>query len=155
MEDYIFLIIAVVISIFAALKKSKKPENLPGVEETERPRNFLMDEFLGDDFLDESDDEVVLPVKLSPVIQREPLVVNSQLKSPSNYRPGFIRTLPELQKNSFQTTVAKITPNEEDEKNEDENSSGILEGFSLRKAFVYSEIMTRKYNSEAESSFSI
>jgi hypothetical protein len=36
-------------------------------------------------------------------------------------------------------------PKEEDEPDEVEESMNYLEDFSLRKAFVYSEIMNRKY----------
>ncbi len=149
MEDYIFLIIAVVISIFAALKKNKNKQEVPGTEETERPRNFLMDQLLGDDFLDEPDEDEVLPEKIiRPVMYKEPLVVKSQLKAPGNFRPGLKSTIPFQSKNNFQTKESNTNFDEVDEEYDSENSSSILEDFSLRKAFVYSEIMNPKYLSE-------
>lgn len=145
MHDYIFLIIAVVISIFAAVTKSKKKvSNNPFEKEEEKPRNSVMDQFLGHDFLEDDDDEVKFPEWKTPIMQKEPLVV-SQLAKPEIFHQEFQTHLPERKNSKIQLSVKKqdaevvIEP-------ESEETPGYLDGFSLRRAFVYSEIMTRKYS---------
>jgi len=64
------------------------------------------------------------------------------------YHPGFKRTLPDMQKRNIPVTVRKPIESKIEPESEYEDMPGYLEDFSLRKAFVYSEIMNRKYESD-------
>ena len=72
MEDYIFLIIAIVLSIFGAINqnKKKKIEENPFLEAEEKPRNSFMDQLLGADFLNEPE------VKKAPTVRIKPMLPN-------------------------------------------------------------------------------
>jgi hypothetical protein len=145
MEDYIFLIIAVLISIFAAINKNKKKEGnkiLQNIREPE-PENFMMDLFPEDDFLDE--DFVQEPLRKEPLKIREPLIAPSPLLVPGNYKSTFKSTLPDRSVKSIQSSFKKETPPKNEETFVGEETSGILEDFSLRKAIIYSEILKPKY----------
>lgn len=153
MDDYIFLIIAVVISIFAAIKKNKKKvADVPLEKKVEKPRNFIMDQLLGDDFLADSDDEVDFPEWPEPEIRKQPLVAIMPEESKLPEPQIFQSHLPKRQSSNIQLSVKKTVPEEVDEI-ETEDIPGYLEDFSLRKAFVYSEIMTPKFRAESTSLF--
>jgi len=145
MEDYIFLIIAIVLSIFGAINKNKKKkiEENPFLETGEKPRNSFMDQLLGADFLNEPE------VKKAPPVRIKPAKVNVANKSTIDiprekfYHQVFKSTLPDRPKHELLKTTWK--QKEEEEFVEDEESINYLEDFSLRKAVVYSEIMNRKY----------
>jgi hypothetical protein len=145
MEDYIFLIIAIVLSIFGAINqnKKKKIEDNPFSETEEKPRNRFMDQLLGADFLNEPE------VKKAPPVRIKPVPVNVAAKSTIDiprgkfYHQTFKSTLPDRPKHELIQTTWK--QKEEEEIFEAEESINYLEDFSLRKAFVYSEIMNRKY----------
>ena len=57
MEDYIFLIIAIVISIFGALSKTKKRAREENLEEPPMPRNSRTDPFLNFEMMDMDHEE--------------------------------------------------------------------------------------------------
>lgn len=144
MEDYIFLIIAIVLSIFGVINQSKK-KNIAAnriIEEKEEPRNQFMDEF-DDDFLNEPE------VTIAPPVQKKPIQVNVANKSTIDiprgkfYHQSFKSTLPDRPKHERLQTTWK--QKEDDEIGEADESMNYLEDFSLRKAFVYSEILNRKY----------
>jgi hypothetical protein len=145
MEDYIFLIIAIVLSIFGAINqnKKKKAEVNPFVEGVDEPRNGFMDQLLGRDFLDEP------VVKKAPKVRVNPTQANVAAKSTSEiprskfYHQAFKSTLPDRPKHEVIQTSRKLK--EEEEAVEVEESVNYLEDFSLRKAFIYSEILNRKY----------
>jgi len=139
MEDYIFLIIAIVLSIFGAINQNKKKkfnEN-PFPEKKEEPRNHFMDQLLGSDFLDEPEVKKPQSVRINPV----PVKVGAEA-SEKFYHQVFKSTLPDRPKHELIQTTRK---QKEEEIGEVEESIDYLEDFSLRKAFVYSEIMNRKY----------
>lgn len=152
MEDYIFLIIAVVISIFAAINKNRKAkmEDLPLEEEealeSER-RNRFMDELLGEDFLEEDEAPKPQPMRVQPL--PKPAIVkakeNMDVRSGLDYkRPRFKSTLPERIK---RPSIASAPRQKEDLELlvEEEETSAYLEDFSLRKAVVYSIILEPRY----------
>jgi len=148
MEDYIFLIIAVALSIFSAITKKKKKREIvnPLTEEPRTPKNSFMDQLLGEDFLADSENEVVKPVKLvRPAMEREPFLTTELSGSGGLFHPGFKHSLPKHKETSLRTTVKKAPLEVLDTVDETDETPGYLEDFSLRKAFVYSEIMTRKY----------
>lgn len=150
MEDYIFLIIAVALSIIGAInqnKKKKAAENLPETEteaEEDRPQNFFMDQLLGEDFLGEPIVKKAPPVKLRKAPAHVVFKSSSNIQKIENYQMSrFKSTLPERPKHKSILTIQK--QKEEEEIEATEESINYLEDFSLRKAFVYSQIMERKY----------
>jgi hypothetical protein len=148
MEDYIFLIIAVVISIFAAIKKqnNKADDDNPFVKKAERPRNFFMDQLLGEDFLDETEEEVKPQVMERVVVKKEPLIYTPPARQTGNSPLRFKSTLPDRQKSNLQSSFRYETVDGLEEVNAKIDYPGYLEDFSLRKAFIYSEILGRKYS---------
>ncbi|HEX7585270.1 MAG TPA: hypothetical protein VF373_11315 [Prolixibacteraceae bacterium] len=147
MKDYYFLLIAVALSIFGAIKQNMKKVDdknpLPG--KAERPRNFFLDQLLGEGFLDEPKESVAPPKRVNPA----PAIPASGITKDSNtgelYHPGFKHTLPDPQKRNVILTVQKPVAKEVGPDLESDDTPSYLEDFSLRKAFVYSEIMARKY----------
>lgn len=149
MDDYFFLIIAIALSIFGAInqnKKKKQTEN-PFEEADAKPRNFFMDQLLGKDFLDVPEPEVkkVTPIRVNPAPTKVAVT-----KSSSNVQTGgnfhlqrFKSTLPDRPKHATISTTKKIK--EEIEIAETEETIDYLEDFSLRKAFVYSQILEQKF----------
>ena len=152
MEDYIFLIIAVVISIFAAINKNKKKEIIGStiVEKEEEPGNYFMDRlFHVNSFVEE---EEPIPTKIIPALKKEPLIAPAPLRPWMNQQMPFKSSLPDRSEKKIQSSLKKETGliNNEDE-TEPIESIGYLEDFSLRKAFVYSEIINPKYLQETGS----
>lgn len=147
MEDYIFLILAVALSIFGAINQNKKKKSgdNPLAEKKERPRNFFMDQLLGEDFLAEPKEEVKPQVKIKPVMKKEPMVIATPTSQSGHYHPGFISTLPDRPIKNLQPTYRKPRVEIVEAEPETDEAPSYLEDFSLRKAFVYSEIMGRKY----------
>jgi len=147
MDDYIFLLIAIALSIFGAVKKSrKKTEGNNSFDlKAEKPRNFFMDQLLGEDFLEGSAKEIKPIPMVKPILKKEPLVSSPLLVPSGQFHPGFKSTLPDRSKKNLQPSIRKTGIEELDESGEADDFSGYLDDFSLRKAFVYSEIMSRKY----------
>jgi len=145
MEDYIFLIIAIVLSIFGAINqnKKKKVDDNPFTEEIDEPRNSFMDQLLGRDFLDEPVVKKAPPVRITPVQVNVVAKSTTEIPRAKFYHQTFKSTLPDRPKHELVHTSRKLK--EEEEIVEVEESVNYLEDFSLRKAFVYSEIMNRKY----------
>ena len=145
MEDYFFLIIAIVLSIFGAINQNrkKKIEDNPFTEVAEKPRNRFMDQLLGNDFLNEPEVRKVTPIKIKPVAVNVAAKSTIDIPRGKFYHQTFKSTLPDRPKHELIQTTWKQKDNEEyDEINE---SMNYLEDFSLRKAFIYSEIMNQKY----------
>ena len=143
MDDYIFLIIAIALSIFGAINQSKKKKAAENLLEDEvtKPRNFFMDQLLGEDFLEETEVVRTPPVKVKPApakvaIRNNNIGMNYQLER-------FKSTLPDRPKRETILTMQRQTEDEEIDGTEETTS--YLEDFSLRKAFVYSQILERKY----------
>jgi len=145
MEDYIFLIIAIVLSIFGAINQNrkKKIEDNPFTEVDEKPRNRFMDQLLGNDFLNEPEVRKVTPIKIKPVAVNVAAKSTIDIPRGKFYHQTFKSTLPDRPKHELVHTSRK--QKEEEEIAEVEDSINYLEDFSLRKAFIYSEILNRKY----------
>lgn len=149
MDDYIFLIIAIALSIFGAInqnKKKKQAEN-PFEEVDAKPRNFFIDQLLGKDFLNEYEPEVkkVVPIRVNPVPARVAAAKsNANVQTGGNFHvQRFKSTLPDRPKHQTITTTQK--KKEEVEIAETEETIDYIEDFSLRKAFVYSQILEQKF----------
>ena len=153
MEDYIFLIIAVAISIFAAINKSRKANmaDQPLEETDSKRRNFFMDQLLGEDFLEDPEEKEEKEEKKTPPMRVQPVPSKIQYKSISdtwerlNYKPPkFKSTLPDRPKH---VTIVPSTRQKEEISTivDPEETISYLDDFSLRKAIVYSLILERKY----------
>ena len=147
MEDYIFLIIAVVLSIFGAINKKKKiaEQANPFAEKPQRSKNFFLDQLLGENFVGDSEEIIKPAVREKPTLQTKPVVNPEPVSQSGLYRFGFKSTLPQQKIKAFQTITLKSEVKEPAIEIIDMDSVGYLEDFSLRKAFVYSEILQRKY----------
>ena len=146
MEDYIFLIMAVALSIFGAINQNRKKKAAENQLEAEdvKPRNFFMDQLLGIDFLGETEELKTKPVKAKPTPARVTIKSISNIQKIGNFQPQRSKsTLPDRPKR--QTILTMQRQPEEEEVVGAEESISYLEDFSLRKAFVYSQIMERKY----------
>ena len=130
MEDYIFIIIAIILSVLGAFNKKNK-KKLAQMEKEEandayEPSFFekqFSDPFFDDDF--EPEPEMVA--------QPEPKV---EVKTP----PAYETKAPKMEK----MEVVKLVEEEEDSPKETRLDS-LMKDFSLKKAVIYSEILNRKY----------
>jgi hypothetical protein len=147
MEDYIFLIIAVALSIFGAINQNKKKKNLQDqpAGKPDRPGNSFMDHFLADSFLDEKPQEVKPKVMVRRELKKEPMPVPMTVQRSGPYKTSFVSSLPDRSKKPLQPTLKKQMVELIDTEAENEETTDYLEDFSLRKAFIYSEILQRKY----------
>jgi hypothetical protein len=148
MEDYIFLIVAVALSIYAAINKNKKNKEAPLLEEEEEleennARNFFMDQLLGEDFLEEPIVKKPKPVKIAQIPARPEFKSGLDMNKKGLFKSRYVSTLPERIKRPSVSSM-NIQP-EEDEDNLMEETGNYLDDFSLRKAVIYSQILERKY----------
>lgn len=149
MEDYIFLIVAVALSIYAAINKNKKNKEAPILLEEEEEleennaRNFFMDQLLGEDFLEEPIVKKPKPVKIAQIPAKPEFKSGLDTNNKGLFRSRFVSTLPERIKRPSVSSM-NIQP-EEDEDNLMEETGSYLDDFSLRKAVIYSQILERKY----------
>jgi len=148
MKDYYFLFIAVALSIFAAIKQNKKKvaDINPAAGSPDRPGNAFLDQLMGQGFWDEPD-VIAPPKRVYPAQATPSSKINKDSVPGELYHPGFKRTLPELNKRNIPTTVRKPIESKAESESESDDTPGYMEDFSLRKAFVYSEILNRKYES--------
>jgi len=147
MDDYIFLIIAIGLSIFGAINQNKKKKSIdnPMVEKKERPWNSFFDQLFGEGFLEEPQAEVKPMVKIRPALKKEPVVSATSNSQSGHYHAEFRSTLPNRSIKNLQSGLRKPRIEVMDTEMETDEVPSYLEDFSLRKAFVYSEIMTPKY----------
>ena len=153
MEDIIFLIIAVAISIFAAINKNRKAQmadQLPDEQQKEeavKRRNRFMDQLLGEDFMEEKQVTEAPPKRVQPAPRpvRVATKISQNIQTGLNYQlPKFKSTLPDRPKHK----TVSVTPRYKEEEAtmvEGDETSSYLEEFSLRKAVVYSIILEQKY----------
>lgn len=149
MEDYIFLIVAVALSIYAAINKNKKNKEAPILLEEEEEleennaRNFFMDQLLGEDFLEEPIVKKPKPVKIAQIPARPDFKSGLDMNKKGLFKSRFVSTLPERIKRPSVSSM-NIQPEEVEEELTEERGS-YLDDFSLRKAVIYSQILERKY----------
>ncbi len=124
MEDYIFIIIAIVLSALGALNRNKK-KRIAQMEENGNGKNepsFFEQQFVDTFFEDEIPEPVVETPKPAPrvVVEPKPVQIIKEEKKPK---------------------VLKETKTD----NEETRLDSIRNNFSLKKAVIYSEILNRKY----------
>jgi len=146
MEDYIFLIIAVVISIFAALKKGKaKGDGLKApIEQENTQEDVSFDQWFSND-LSVDEPEIVLPEKKQTFQYKEPELPKSSIYKPETFHSSFKSNLPERLRKNNQTPLRKATEEIEENNADMEASESYMEDFSIRKAIIYSEILKPKF----------
>ena len=149
MEDYIFLIVAVALSIYAAINKNKKNKEAPILLEEEEEleennaRNFFMDQLLGKDFLEEPKEKKLKPMRIPQIPDRTEFKSSLDMNKKGLFKSRFVSTLPERIKRPSVSSMNLQT--EENEEISTEETGSYLEDFSLRKAVIYSQILERKY----------
>lgn len=154
MEDYIFILIAIVLTVIGALNKQKKKQEaeMGGMDEEENPSHSFFDRLFADDsfMMGESSDNLVPP----PVVQKVPkrkekMVAPPKMEAPAKmeHKPLVHQSLThsyvrperkrrqalEIEKLSLEDE-AKLTP-----------KNLIRKDFSLRKAVIFSEILNRRF----------
>lgn len=154
MEDYIFIIIALVLSVIGAMNSSKKRReqamNQMDDEQPRSPRSVFEELFEDDLFMTGKQEANTVPppvetiltpkkktAEARPQMQAPPKMAHRRMEHKSlaqtDSRVKSTSKAPELEKLSREDE-AKLTPR-----------NLFLEDFSLRKAVIYSEILNRKY----------
>lgn len=155
MEDYIFILIAIALSVFGAMNKQKKKreEAMRGMDENERPSRSVFEEiFEGDLFMTGGREDNLVP---PPVVKRAPVPTKKEkMKAPTKMEaPAKMEHKPlmrESLRHSYSRPERKMKTLEVEKLSlEDEAKLSpknlIMKDFSLRKAVLYSEIINRKY----------
>ena len=145
MEDYIFLIIAIVIAIFGAINKNVKKklaENAPGSERVKSP-NYFMEQWFADDSIPEPVGKKNPPATVKPAAAYVAEKISNNVPKQKYYHQPFKSSLPDRPKH--ETISAFKKPVEVEQPAEAEETFSYLEDFSLRKAVVYSIILEKKY----------
>ena len=150
MEDYIFILIAIVLSIFGAINQNKKKRMEQMTEDEQEPEHepSFFDQIFDDPVFSETSKPKPEP---KPVVVEKPRIV-SNIRMPE----------PKLQRQPLRSTHLKKTEigdaihrnkiasslDKTDAKMETKTQTGrysIMSDFSLRKAIIYAEILERKY----------
>lgn len=144
MEDYIFILIAIVLSIFGAMNKKKKMARMQEEEETyDHQPSFFEHVFDDPVFRDEPKPKP----KPQPVVVEQPKTVTPpKMKVEKIERPTLRPTT--LKKSEIGDAIhrSKITSSPITGESEPEvEKDSMLNDFSLRKAVIYAEILNRKY----------
>lgn len=151
MEDYIFILIAIVLSIFGAINQNKKKKMEQMMEEEQEPEHepSFFDQIFDDPmFREEPQPKTVQePVVMErPQIIREPRKAERRIPEPKLQRQPLRSSL--MKKTEIGDAIHKnkiassLTETEADVQTSGES---ILSDFSLRKAVIYAEILERKY----------
>ncbi len=134
MEDYIFIIIAIVLSIFGAINRKKKKRIAmmdDGDNGVSQEPSFFEKQFNDPFFDEEGEAESEFAQAVSP--KPQPIIVSK----PDPYYENVVKMNDEKKANKGF---------EKEEKTEDETTlDSIMKDFSLKKAVIYSEILERKY----------
>jgi hypothetical protein len=132
MEDYIFIIIAILLSVFGAISRKKK-QGQAAVEDEDTPagqRLSVFDELFEDPLFAEEKPKVKPQVieQSTPRETYQPLVKKTV---PVSVQPGPVK----------KSQVAVRMPDHPQKR----RMHPLMKDFSLKKAVVYSEILQRKY----------
>ncbi len=136
MEDYIFIIIAIILSVLGAFNRKNK-KRIADMENDEsstgQEPSFFEKQFV-DPFFDEEEEFEPEPVFEQPVVPRpEPMVIPKPTRT--------IMPEPRIEVKKDQDEIVE----EETDEIEETKFEGIMKDFSLKKAVIYSEILQRKY----------
>lgn len=147
MEDYIFLFIAILLSIFGALNQNKKKRMQEDAPDEPRHRVSPADPFLNFELMDVEDEEEAYERKAREKADREDYLRSVEAKKAQTYQPSqWTTSLPDRPKKKVIKPALKVIELDQPAAvTEQDTSTGILEDFSLRKAVIYAEILKRKY----------
>lgn len=151
MEDYIFIIIAIVLSVFGAINKKKKQDAArSGSDDAHSEHSFLDDLFGEHEFEPERSRPSVVP----PPVQRPAPRKKEKLNAPERMEAPARLTYTPLKRESLKHSYLGLErkPRElqlvvldPDDKHPAKKKHPMLEGFSMEKAVIYSEILQRRY----------
>ncbi|WP_321288589.1 hypothetical protein [uncultured Sunxiuqinia sp.] len=138
MEDYIFIIIAIVLSIVGALNQNKKKkamqEQQNGDEQHQEPSFF--EQIFNDPVFQEEE----IQVEKVPTRAARPEVKKSEKRVPHKPLQSSI-----MKKTEISGSINDNIGEEEYDETQETTRESIMNGFSLKKAVIYSEIINRKY----------
>lgn len=147
MEDYIFLIIAILLSIFGALNQNKKKAIRQNEPENPQARDVSNDPFLNFELMEVEDEEEAYERKARDEAKRVDFMRSVEAKKEQASRSTLSRSsLPDRPKKKVIKPALKVIELEEPAVVAEEGGS-YLEDFSLRKAVIYSEILKPKFKS--------
>lgn len=156
MEDYIFILIALVLSALGAMNQNKKKrmQQMKDDEDHSEKRTSIFDQFFDDNEFEWTSPETVPPAAPEPMVAPEKMEKEkmerptlSTMKRPSLSslkRPSLgsmMERKPYTPVRRIKTSFSEEGP---DTKTETSGAS-IMSDFSLKKAIIYSEILDRKY----------
>ena len=164
MEDYIFIIIAIVLSILGAVNQSKK-KKMQQMEDDEggERQPSVFDQFFDDPVFDEPKPQAASQEPQAPKMEHQEMKPPEELKAPKIERPAISRMerpkmertpltrmerpslRPRKQEEPLKKKMTTILKEEADGETIGKSYESILDGFSLKKAVIYAEIINRKY----------
>ena len=130
MEDYIFILIAILLSIFGAVTRKKKQVPVEDEEAPIRRTPSVFDQLFEDPLFRDEQAPVKPPEPVKPL--RE---TYQPLSKKTTSRPGA----------SVATRKSRVVVPASDHP-PGQGSHPLMKDFSLKKAVVYSEILQRKYS---------
>ena len=132
MEDYIFIIIAIVLSALGAINKKnkKKRAQMANNDQEGNDHPSFFETQFSDPFFNNDSDEDPFFSKSAELIP-EPKV---EVKPTSEYQTVTQKARAQKDRNL-----------EHEEPEEETRLGGIMKDFSMKKAVIYSEILERKY----------
>lgn len=131
MEDYIFIIIAIILSVFGAINRKKKQGQAAAEDDdaTASQRSSVFDQLFEDPLF--TDEKPQLKPQVFEPIPRETYKPPVRKTAPAIVQPVSVRKPPVAAKMPDHPPKRRIHP--------------LMKDFSLKKAVVYSEILNRKY----------
>lgn len=144
MEDYIFILIAIVLSIFGAINQNKKKRMEQMTDDEPEHGSSFFDEIFDDPMFRE--EPKPQPVREPIVVKRPPIVPEKKIPAPHLQRQPLRSTLVKkteigdaIDKNKIASSLTQTETVDQSDR------ASILSDFSLRKAVIYAEILERKY----------
>ena len=142
MDDYIFIIIAIVLSAIGAINKNKKKRMAQQNPEQRKPTRQPS-------FFDQLFDDPAFKDEPEPVLIRQ---TQEQIEKPTFQKPIKKEVLKPTRHSTLMKTevasrnIKRMAPSVDENQQETEDTrESIRNDFSLRKAIIYSEILERKY----------
>jgi hypothetical protein len=146
MEDYIFILIAIVLSVFGAINQNKKKKMQQMMEDEQEPEreSAFFDQIFDDPMFREEPKPQPVP---KPVVVEKPRTVHERrIPEPKLQRQPLRSSI--LRKTEIGDAIKKDKIASSATKKEVETEGArysIMSDFSLRKAILYAEILERKY----------
>lgn len=152
MEDYIFILIAVALSVFGAINKKKKEQAKALERDEEHAPKSVFGDLFDDDFFGHTQPATntvpppvekpvakpKAPKKVKPPVQME---TPAKLKYTPLQRVSLVHSHQRPERKSENLQIEELA---EETVPKVKKQHPIMDGFSLRKAVVYSEILQRK-----------